>query len=193
MKRLSAAIVATLFAQPALAHVDPAAHGSVAAGFLHPLMGTDHILAMVAVGVLAATQARVAGRVALPAAFVAGMGGGIALAAAGIVLPLAEPMILASIIVLGTVLAMALRLPTPAGAALLGLFGLFHGTAHGLEMGSSDALPFGLAVLAATALLHAVGAAFAAGVVAFLRPASTVALRLFGVGMGLGGLALALG
>jgi urease accessory protein len=156
-------------------------------------MGADHLLAMVAVGVLAATQPRLGARIALPAAFVVGMAGGIALAALGAALPLAEPMILNSVLLLGVVLALAIRLPVLGGAALLGGFGLFHGTAHGLEMGSAAALPFGLAVLAATAMLHGAGAAMGAAVVATLRPQSALALRMFGVGVGLSGLAPALG
>jgi urease accessory protein len=193
VRRIPAAIVATLIAQPAFAHADPSAHASAAAGFLHPLMGPDHLLAMVAVGVLTTLQPRLAGRVALPAAFVTGMAAGIALAALGIALPMAEPMILASILVLGAVLALSIRLPVFGGVAMVGVFGLCHGTAHGVEMGSASALPFGLAVLAATALLHGAGAALGSAVVSLLRSQSTLMLRMFGAGLGLGGLALALG
>jgi urease accessory protein len=193
LRRISVAIAATLIAQPAFAHVDPSAHDSATAGFLHPLLGPDHLLAMVAVGILAATQPSLGRRFALPAAFVTGMGTGIALAAVGVALPLAEPMILASILVLGAILALAVRLPALGGMVLVGGFGLFHGTAHGLEMGSASALPFGVAVLVATGILHGAGAAIGAAVVTALRSQSALALRIVGAGLGLSGVALALG
>jgi urease accessory protein len=193
LRRFSAAIVAMLIAQPAFAHADPSAHASAAAGFFHPLLGADHLLAMVAVGVLAAVQPRRWAQFALPAAFVAGMAAGIVMAMFGIVLPLAEPMILASIFTLGAILALSVRLPVLGGMAMVGLFGVFHGTAHGLEIGSASALPFGLAVLAATAVLHGAGAALGAAILSVLRSQSTLMLRVFGAGLGLSGLALAFG
>ena len=63
-----AAAVFSLTASPAFAHLDPAEHGSFAAGFTHPLFGTDHVLAMIAVGLWAAL---LGGRAiwALPTAF----------------------------------------------------------------------------------------------------------------------------
>ena len=67
-----AAAIMALVAGPAFAHLNPAEHGSFAAGFSHPLSGADHVLAMVTVGLLAAT---LGGRalIAVPAAFVGAM------------------------------------------------------------------------------------------------------------------------
>ena len=157
MRRIPLATAAVLAAaSPALAHVDPAAHGSLSAGLSHPVSGLDHVLAMVAVGLWAGMLGGRAA-IAVPAAFVAVMAAGFAVASAGIALPLVEPAILASIVVLGLVVASAVRLPTLAGAALVGAFALFHGHAHGAELGAASALPYLLGFAAATALLHATG------------------------------------
>src|SRR5690606_9900488 len=98
MKRI-ALIFAVLAASasPALAHLDPAEHGSFAAGFTHPLFGADHVVAMVAVGLWAAM---LGGRAlwAVPAAFVAVMALGFVLSALGVPLPFVEPAILASVV-----------------------------------------------------------------------------------------------
>ncbi|TCO72012.1 HupE/UreJ family protein [Rhodovulum euryhalinum] len=155
MKRL--VLLPALFAaSPALAHLDPLEHGSFAAGFSHPMFGADHILAMVAVGLWAVT---LGGRAlwALPAAFVGAMSLGFGLALAGAPLPMVEPMILASVLVLGVLVALAVRLPLAAGAAVVGALALFHGHAHGAEMGGAAALAYLGGFALATALLHGAG------------------------------------
>jgi urease accessory protein len=163
LKRLAAAAIFLLAPATAFAHVghDLAGQGfgaSFMAGFLHPITGADHLLAMLAVGLWAA----LAGRPALwlwPAAFLAAMLAGFLLAPAGVVLPFVEPMILASVIGLGILAALAFR-PHPAlGAALVALFGLFHGHAHGAEAGEAMLSGFGGGFLLATAALHLGGVA----------------------------------
>ncbi|MBP1874148.1 urease accessory protein [Ensifer adhaerens] len=150
----AAALMAS--AAPAFAHLNPQEHGSFAAGFSHPLFGLDHILVMVAVGLWAA---QIGGRAlwAVPTAFVAMMAVGFALATAGIDLPFVEPAILASVVALGLLVAMAVRLDAAASAAVVGLFALFHGHAHGGELGSAGALPFAVGFMIATAALHTAG------------------------------------
>ncbi|NRP20011.1 hypothetical protein LPJGGPFB_03270 [Ensifer adhaerens] len=150
----AAALMAS--AAPAFAHLNPQEHGSFAAGFSHPLFGLDHILVMVAVGLWAA---QIGGRAlwAVPTAFVAMMAVGFALATAGIDLPFVEPAILASVVALGLLVAMAVRLDTAASAAVVGLFALFHGHAHGGELGSAGAMPFAVGFMIATAALHTAG------------------------------------
>ncbi|CAN7330802.1 HupE/UreJ family protein [Ensifer sp. ENS07] len=150
----TAALIAS--AAPAFAHLNPAEHGSFAAGFSHPLFGLDHILVMVAVGLWAA---QIGGRalVVVPAAFVAMMAAGFALAVAGVDLPFVEPAILASVVALGLLVAMAVRLDTAASAAIVGVFALFHGHAHGGELGSAGALAFSVGFILATAALHVAG------------------------------------
>ena len=102
----------------ALAHLDPVQHGSFAAGASHPVFGTDHILAMVAVGLWAAS---LGGRAlwALPTAFVGAMALGFLLSLGGMPLPMVEPMILASVLVLGVLVATASRLSLPVAGAIV--------------------------------------------------------------------------
>ncbi|WP_026380476.1 HupE/UreJ family protein [Afifella pfennigii] len=158
MLRLTALSAAAFFAAtaPAFAHLNPGEHGSFAAGLSHPLFGLDHILAMVAVGLWAAM---LGGRAlfAVPAAFVGTMIAGFLLALFGLSLPFVEPVILASVVVLGLIVAMAVRLPAAAGAVLVGAFALFHGYAHGTELGAASALSYLLGFALATAGLHAAG------------------------------------
>lgn len=159
MKRI---LLASLFlfsaAAPAFAHLNPAEHGSFPAGFSHPLFGADHILAMVAVGLWAWM---IGGRAIwiVPTAFVATMLAGFGLALAGMPLPFVEPAILASVIALGLLVAMAVKLPVAPAAAIVGVFALFHGHAHGGEIGSAGALAYGAGFAAATAILHGAGVA----------------------------------
>lgn len=188
-KRLS--ITAAIFAAataPAFAHLDPAEHGSLMAGLSHPLSGADHILAMVAVGLWAS---QIGGRalVAVPAAFVGTMALGFLLAVSGIEIPFVEPAILASVIGLGLLVATAARLPVAASAAVVGLFALFHGHAHGGELGAAGAIQFGLGFLVATAALHAAGV----GLGIALGRMGPLVTRLLGVVTAVGGAALVLG
>ena len=145
-----------LSAGPAFAHLDPVEHGSFAAGFTHPLFGTDHVLAMVAVGLWAAM---LGGRAvwAVPAAFVGVMALGFASSFAGIALPFVEPTILASVVAIGFLVALAVPVPVGVGMAVVGFFALFHGYAHGGEMGEATALRYAAGFAVATALLHAAG------------------------------------
>lgn len=147
---------------PAFAHLDPAEHGSFMAGATHPLFGADHVLAMVAVGLWAAL---LGGRAVLlvPAAFVAAMVGGFLLSMAGFPLPFVEPAILASVVAIGLLVAMATRIPVGACAALVGLFALFHGHAHGGEIGAATAFAYLAGFALATTFLHAAGVALGVG------------------------------
>ena len=188
-KRISiaaAALAATTL--PAFAHLNPEEHGSFMAGFSHPLFGADHILAMVAVGIWAA---QIGGRAlwVVPSAFVGTMAIGFMMALGGIDLPFVEPAILASVIALGLLVAMAARLPVSAAAAVVGIFALFHGHAHGGELGSAGALQFGVGFVIATALLHVAGIAAGLGV----SRLGTVASRIIGALTALVGLTLAFG
>jgi urease accessory protein len=152
---VSAALILAATA-PAFAHLDPNGHGSFMSGLSHPLFGLDHIVVMVAVGLWAAT---IGGRALwmVPASFVGTMALGYVLALTGVALPLVEPVILASVVALGLLIAAAVRLPVAAGATLVGIFALFHGYAHGGELGAATALSFGIGFAVATALLHAAG------------------------------------
>lgn len=146
-----------LLPQAALAHPGHGAATGAEAGFLHPLMGADHIVAMVAVGLLAALRG---GRAlwALPLSFLALMSAGAGLGMAGVALPYAETGIAMSVVAFGLAAIVGLRAPVALLAALVGVFAVFHGYAHGAEMPeTASGLSFGLGFLVATALLHAAG------------------------------------
>ncbi|MDK3019844.1 HupE/UreJ family protein [Pseudodonghicola flavimaris] len=150
---------ALLIAQPALAHLNPGEHGSFLAGATHPISGADHVLAMVCVGLWAAL---LGGRALwmVPAAFVGAMSVGFLTALGGLPLPFVEPVILASSVVLGLLVAVAARLPVAAGAAVVAGFALFHGHAHGAEMGGAQAMNYLAGFAAVTAALHVAGLGF---------------------------------
>ena len=152
-----AAVGLGLGVAPAFAHLNPAEHGSLAAGFSHPLFGPDHILAMAGVGLWAAL---LGGRAIwlVPAAFAGTMLLGFMAALVGFGLPFIEPVIAASVVVLGLLVMLSLRVPTTAGMILVGFFALFHGYAHGGEIGEAGAFAYAAGFAVATAMLHAVGA-----------------------------------
>ncbi|RED46128.1 HupE/UreJ family protein [Aestuariispira insulae] len=155
-KLLPAGGILLALSSPAYAHLNPAEHGSFMAGATHPLFGLDHLLVMVAVGLWAAQEGRKA-IVALPASFVAMMLLGFGLALTGMALPYVEPVILSSVVGLGLLVALAIRLPIGACMMIVGTFALFHGHAHGGEIGSAGALAYGAGFALATALLHGCG------------------------------------
>lgn len=152
------AVVFVLLPTAALAHVDGTAHG-FAHGFVHPFGGLDHLLAMVAVGILA-WQLGGGALWLLPASFLAVLAAGGALALTGVTLPLVEVGVAASVIALGAMVALGFRAPIIVAMALTGLFALFHGYAHGAEMpaGASGGA-YAAGFLLATALLHLSGIA----------------------------------
>jgi urease accessory protein len=168
-----AAAALALAASPAAAHTFGADAAGFAAGFGHPLLGLDHLLAMVAVG---AWASQLGGRATwrIPAAFVYALALGAALALAGLPLPAVEPGILASVLVFGLLIAFAVRLPASFGMALTGLFALCHGHAHGAGMPmAADPLPYGAGFILATVGLHAAGVALGWGAARLLSPALT--------------------
>lgn len=151
-------LAALLAPGPAFAHgAGDHVHG-VVAGLMHPIGGLDHVLAMVAVGLWAGLMG---GRalLALPASFLGGMAIGGALGMAGTGLPMVEGGILASVIILGALVAASARLSLGLALPVVAAFGLLHGNAHGLELAEgSGALGYAAGFLVATAALHGLGA-----------------------------------
>jgi len=145
-------------ATPAFAHLNPDDHGSFASGLSHPLFGLDHIMVMIVVGLWAW---QIGGKAlwAIPCAFVGMMIFGFVLALQGAHLPFVEPVILASIVALGLLVALALKMPVVIGVIVVGLFALFHGYAHGGEIGSATQIAFAIGFAVAAAPLHAIGLA----------------------------------
>lgn len=142
----------------AFAHLDPSEHGSFTAGVTHPLLGADHVLAMLAVGLWAALLSGHA-RWLLPVGFLTGMLLGCGAAMLGQPLPAVEPLILASVLILGLLVALAVHLPAHVAAMLVAVFGLFHGHAHGAEIGNANALGYLAGFALATMALHLAGLA----------------------------------
>ena len=141
----------------AYAHVGVGETSGFLHGLAHPVTGLDHIAAMVAVGLWAAQRGGRAVWV-VPVTFVTIMSVGGLLGAAGVPVSFVEPGIIASVLVLGVLIAAAVRLPLVASSLLVGLFAIFHGHAHGVEMPESvSGLAYGVGFVLATGLLHGLG------------------------------------
>ena len=183
MRYLMGALFAVL-ALPALAHIQPGEAGGFVTGFLHPISGPDHVLAMVAVGLWGA-QLGAPAIWLLPVTFPIVMAFGGLLGLLGIPLPGVEIGIAASALMLGVAVMTERRPPLYAAAALVAFFAIFHGHAHGTELppGQSGLL-YSLGFVVATGCLHAIGIAIGA---IHRWPAGQVALRLAGGAVGLAG------
>jgi urease accessory protein len=144
-------------------------HGAGAAssffqGALHPLTGLDHLAAMVSVGLWSALTSAGSGDQArsvwtAPAAFAATLLIGALLGLGGLSLPGVEPMIAASLLVMGLLVCTRTALPPLAGGALVAVFALFHGLAHGAELAGGHAAAALAGMALSTAALHAAGIA----------------------------------
>ncbi len=187
-----ATVLLCLTAVPAWAHtgVGPV-HGALH-GFAHPLGGWDHLLAMVAVGLWAAQRTGKAVWL-IPAGFVLGMLGGGVLGMSGVAMPAVEAGIVLSVMLLGALVAAAVRPPLVASVLLVAFFGMLHGHAHGAEMPAAvSALSYALGFVAATALLHASGVLAALGLQRFASQAKGLRLvRLAGSAIAAAGVFLA--
>lgn len=189
-KRTALAMLLLLAAaMPAYAHVGAGVTSSFMAGFGHPLSGLDHLTVMIAVGLWAAMRG---GRAVWtwPLAFVGVMLAGGALGMLQVPVPFVEPGILASVVALGLLVALAVDLPVSAGIAIIGLFALFHGHAHGTEVPeNAGGLEYMAGFAVATVLLHAVGIAAVLGVGLRFRGlarAAGAACAAIGVGLAFG-------
>jgi urease accessory protein len=185
------ALIAAVLPLAASAHVgvDGGLHHGFVTGFVHPLTGVDHLAAMLAVGLWSALSARRAWPDLLwaPLGFAGMLLTGALAGLAGLQLPGVEPMIAASLLVLGLLVVTQRRLPALAAAALVGAFAVFHGIAHGHELaGESDAALTLAGMLAATVLLHLAGI----GIGWSLRHANRWLPRLAGAAVAVLGAAL---
>ena len=156
-RALVALVVAVLTPLAAWAHADPHPGGGFAAGFLHPISGLDHVVAMVAVGLWGAVLGPAALWL-LPLAFPPVMALGGLLALLGVPLPGVEVGIALSGVVMGMMVLFELRPPLWLAALIVAGFAVFHGHAHGAEVpAGAHALLYSLAFVSATGLLHLVG------------------------------------
>ena len=190
LRQTSLLLIATLpLAAAAHTGADAGLHHGFMSGFLHPLIGPDHLAAMVAVGLWSALTARRAWPDLLwaPLGFALMLLAGAWLGLAGVQLPAVEPMIAASLLVLGLLVLTQRRLPALAAAALVGAFAVFHGVAHGHELAGEAGAALTLAgMLAATVLLHGAGIAIGWS----LRHANRWVPRVAGAAVAIFGVAL---
>lgn len=186
VRRAAAASVVTLGATlPALAHVEQGQAQGFVTGLRHPISGLDHVLAMIAVGLWGAQLGRPAVYL-LPVTFPMVMAVGGFLGLIGVPLPGVEVGIALSMLALGTLVATEARPPVAVAAAVVGLFGIFHGHAHGTELPPGQSgLTYSIGFVAATGTLHAVGIAI--GLV-HRWPAGRQALRVAGAAIAVAGL-----
>jgi urease accessory protein len=147
---------------PVLAHAGHGVADGFLSGFAHPLLGWDHLVAMVAVGLWGAFL-RAPAIWLLPVVFPLVMAIGGALGVLGVPLPAVEIGIAGSGLILGLLVAFAVRLPLAGAAVIVGLFAIFHGHAHGTELPEAvNPFAYALGFVVATGLLHLAGIAFGA-------------------------------
>lgn len=140
----------------ALAHPGHDTSGIVS-GMLHPLLGWDHLLAMVAVGMLA-VMGRNKPAWQLPLAFVSFMLIGALFGISGVAIPAVESGILLSLVVLGGLLAFGRSCSLVLLTLCCALFGTLHGNAHGIELPANQgAISYITGFMLATIVLHAAG------------------------------------
>jgi urease accessory protein len=183
--RASLLLLGAMLAWPALAHVQQGQAAGFAAGLLHPVSGLDHVLAMVAVGLWGA-QLGAPAIWLLPVTFPLVMAFGGFLGLVGVPLPGVEIGIALSALLLGMLVATQSRPPIWTAAAVVGVFAVFHGHAHGTELPAGQSgLLYSAGFVVATGSLHAAGVVI--GLV-HRWPRGRAALRLAGAGIALAGL-----
>ena len=145
---------------PAAAHTDSGLAGGFISGFVHPILGWDHVVAMVAVGLWGAFLGAPAIWL-LPVVFPLVMAFGAVLGVLGVPIPAVETGIAGSAIVLGLLILLAARLPIWLASIIVGGFAIFHGYAHGAELPeAANPFAYGVGFVIATGLLHLAGIAF---------------------------------
>ena len=196
MKRTTTVFLLTLPAL-AFAHGGNSADHGFLAGLAHPFTGLDHLAAMLAVGFWTALaggrgeggRLRPRDLLPVPLVFMAILASGAIVAATGVAVPAIEPLVAASVLCVGLLVGLRLRLPLPAALALVGAFAYFHGAAHGQELAGAAALA---GMVLGTGTLHLLGIAAARAVSergpAWPRAAGAV-LGLLGASLLLGAVA----
>lgn len=182
-KILTSTLLLMLMAGAAAAHTGHGASFSTLEGFLHPLLGVDHLTAMLAVGVWSSQSG--GGRLLLwPLTFVGAMLAGGVAARYGLTFPFVEPLIAGSLAIFGLLIVLAVNAPTPVGAAVVALFALAHGHAHGAEAPALGWAGYAMGFVASTALIHIAGIGFGKVTTSMLGTYSTRALGLVPVAVG---------
>ncbi|WP_033539133.1 MULTISPECIES: HupE/UreJ family protein [Shewanella] len=155
MKRLLPVLLA-VWAPSVFAHEIIGGAGFMT-GFNHPVLGFDHLLAMLSVGLL---STQLGGRAiwTVPLAFMAFMLFGGILGLYGVALPFVELGIALSVLLLGLAIALGRQIPLLLAMGFVGLFAIFHGHAHGAEMPAlTSPVLYALGFLSGTAVIHLLG------------------------------------
>ncbi|WP_223421423.1 HupE/UreJ family protein [Tateyamaria pelophila] len=185
---ITLAFLGTAF--PVLAHAGDGYGGGFITGFTHPILGWDHVAAMVAVGLLGAFLGAPSIWI-LPVVFPLVMALGAVVGILGIPVPAVETGIALSAVVLGLMIAFALKPPIWVSAAIVGAFAVFHGYAHGTELPATvNAFAYAVGFVIATGMLHLIGIAFG---ILVKWPAGRVAVRGAGGLISLAGVAFLTG
>jgi urease accessory protein len=172
-------------ASSAHAHIARGEAGGFGSGFHHPWSGFDHILAMLAVGIWGA-QLGAPAIWLLPVVFPMIMACGGFLGLIGVHLPGVEIGIALSALLLGAMVCGEVRPPLFVAALLVGVFGLFHGHAHGTELPpGQNGLLYSMGFVIATGCLHGLGIAL--GLIHKWR-FGKIALRTAGAAISIGGI-----
>lgn len=172
-----------------LAHTAPGS-GAIE-GFLHPILGVSHLIAMITVGLL---SAQLGGRAiwTVPATFVGMMAVGGVIGLLHIAVPLVDFIVAASVVVLGILVLSRAALPVWVAMVTVGIFGLFHGYAHGAALPQVNdiviIIAYVVGFLVSTAGLHVIGALI--GYVLLRNPRSTLIMRVAGIVIAASGILL---
>jgi len=159
-KLLLIALFFLVYAGVTWAHESAGISGGFISGFIHPTLGWDHVIAMVAVGLWGAFLGSPAIWI-LPVVFPLIMAFGGALGVIGVPVPAVETGIAASAVVLGAMVAFAVRPPIWVAAVIVGAFAIFHGHAHGTELpNAANPVAYSVGFVLATGMLHLCGIAF---------------------------------
>jgi urease accessory protein len=187
---LISALLVQGLADPALAHTGEGYGGGFVAGLVHPVLGWDHVAAMVAVGLWGAFLGAPA-LWTLPVVFPLVMALGAVLGILGVPVPSVETGIALSAVVLGLMIVLAARPPLWMCGVIVGVFAVFHGFAHGTELPTAaNAFAYALGFVIATGALHLCGIAFG---VLIKWPAGLTAVRGAGARISLAGVAFLTG
>ncbi|MEX0809340.1 MAG: HupE/UreJ family protein [Dongiaceae bacterium] len=190
---IAAVLFAATYSTGALAHTGAGATTGFAYGFGHPIGGLDHVLAMVAVG-LFAWLLKGKALWLVPAAFVFMMAVGGIVGVSGIPVPMVELGIALSVVAIGGLIALGKSIPVAAAMAVVGVFAIFHGHAHGAEMPeTASGLAYGLGFMLATALLHSAGILAGFGLGKLGDASGGKLARASGAAMSVAGLAILAG
>jgi urease accessory protein len=173
--------VALISSSTAMAHTGTGLAGGFVRGFMHPLTGLDHLLAMICVGLWGAFLGPPLIHT-LPVVFPAMMVGGAALGMLGVPVPPVEIGIALSVLVLGGCIGSGFRAPVWTASLIVAAFAVFHGYAHGKELPSAaDPIGYSAGFTLATGMLHVSGI----GIGCLRdRPGGAVALRSLGALIG---------